>query len=418
MRAIKNIDNLTTVESLDQFLQGKQVIALGVLGDKTERYQFTQKILVKFTYQTCSKKDKGLISRFLMKMTGYSRQQVTRLIGQHKRKGRIEWQPCRDNGFSRRYSNEDVRLLALMDEQHEMPCGQAIKKLCERADQLFGEIEYRNLSLISVSHLYNLRGSLGYKKHRQVFTKTQSRKVNIGERRKPAPNGQPGYIRIGSVHQGDLDKQKGVYHINAVDEVTQFEMVVSVEKISEAYLIPILAQMLDGFPFVIEGFHVDNGSEYVNRNVAALLQKLLIELTKFRSRQTNANALAEAKNAAIVGKQFGCHHIPQKWAPQMNEFNVGYLCPHINYHRLCFFPEIKIDAKGKQRKIYPYKNMMTPYDKLKSLPEVVQYLKPGITLEILDELAMRVSDNESAIQLRTERNKLFNLIFEKDRKQA
>ncbi|MFT5505163.1 MAG: hypothetical protein ACI8XC_002882 [Gammaproteobacteria bacterium] len=130
------------------------------------------------------------------------------------------------------------------------------------------------------------------------------------------------------------------------------------------------------------------------------------------------NALAEGKNAAIVRKQFGYLHIPQKWAPQMNKFNVDYLCPHINYHRPCFFPEIKIDTKGKQRKIYPYKNMMTPYDKLKSLAEAVQYLKPGITYEILDELAMRISDNESVIQLRDERNKLFNLIFEQDRKQA
>ncbi len=62
--------------------------------------------------------------------------------------------------------------------------------------------------------------------------------------------------------------------------------------------------------------------------------------------------------------------------------------------------------------------MMTPYDKLKSPAEAVQYLEPGITFEILDELAMRISDNEFAIQLRTERNKLFNLIFEQDRKQA
>jgi hypothetical protein len=195
--------------------------------------------------------------------------------------------------------------------------------------------------------LYSLRASPGYKKHRQVFTKTQSRKVNIGERRKPKPNGQTGYIRIDSVHQGDLDKQKGVYHINAADEVTQFEMVASVEKISETYLIPILAQMLNSFPLVIKGFHADNGSEYINRNVARLLQKLLIEFTKSRSRKTNDNALVEGKNAAIVRKQFGNLHIPQKWAPQMNDFNVNYLCPHINYHRPCFFPEIKIDAKGK-----------------------------------------------------------------------
>ena len=99
MRAIMNSENLTTVEFLDQFLKGNQAIAFSVLDDNTERYQSTQKILVKFTYQTCSNKDKGLIRCLLMKMTGYSRQQVTRLIGQRKRKGRIEWQPCWDNGF-------------------------------------------------------------------------------------------------------------------------------------------------------------------------------------------------------------------------------------------------------------------------------------------------------------------------------
>jgi hypothetical protein len=93
----------------------------------------------------------------------------------------------------------------------------------------------------------------------------------------------------------------------------------------------------------------------------------------------------------------------------MNAFNVDCLCPHISYHRLCFFPAIKIDAKAKQRKSYPYKNMMTPYDKLKSLVEAGQYLKLGFTFEILDELPMRISDNELAIQLRAERNKLFNL---------
>ena len=195
-------------------------------------------------------------------------------------------------------------------------------------------------------------------------------------------------------------------------------MVGSVEKISERYLIPILTQMLENFPFVIKGFHADNGSEYINRNVAALLQKLLIEFTKSRSRQTNDNALAEGKNAAIVRKQFGYVHIPQKWAPQINDFNVNHLCPHINFHRPCFFPEIKIDAKGKQRKTYPFKSMMTPYDKFKSIAKAEQYLKPGVTFEILDELAMRISDNESATQLRTERNKLFNLIFEQDKKQA
>jgi transposase InsO family protein len=51
--------------------------------------------------------------------------------------------------------------------------------------------------------------------------------------------------------------------------------------------------LLDAFPFVIKGFHSDNGSEYINKRVAKLLEKLLIEFTKSRARHTNDNALAE-----------------------------------------------------------------------------------------------------------------------------
>jgi len=216
------------------------------------------------------------------------------------------------------------------------------------------------------------------------------------------------------VHQGDLDKKKGVYHINAVDEVTQFEVVCSVEKISEQFLLPIFEEMLASFPFDVKGFHSDNGSEYINQAVAKLLNKLFIEFTKSRSRHSNDNALAESKNASVVRKIFGYQHISQKWAGKINEFNRLYLNPHLNYHRPCFFPEIKEDKKGKQRKHYGYENMMTPYDKLKSLPEAQTYLKPEVTFNDLDEFAMKMSDNESADLLNKERVKLFNLIFELD----
>ena len=49
----------------------------------------------------------------------------------------------------------------------------------------------------------------------------------------------PGYIRIDSVHQGDQDGVMGVFHINAVDGVTQFQLVATCEKISEAYLLRV-----------------------------------------------------------------------------------------------------------------------------------------------------------------------------------
>lgn len=113
-----------------------------------------------------------------------------------------------------------------------------------------------HLAEISVSHLYNLRQYKPYQRVRQHFEKTRPKSSSIGERRKPQADNQPGYIRVDTVHQslprtwskGDLDRIKGVYHSNAVDEVSQFEFICSVEKISERYLIPILETLLQQFP--------------------------------------------------------------------------------------------------------------------------------------------------------------------------
>lgn len=407
------LNELTTLDQLSQFLDGTQSVIFKISTVKKERYKWIQHELVRFQYPLLKKAGKGIVVRYLIKVSGYSRQTITRLIKQYRNTGVIIHRHVTSKGFQGKYTDKDIRLIAQMDERHDTPCGQAIKKLCERAWRLFGEEKYANLSGISISHLYNLRKSTTYSRTRTHFTKTRPKKSVIGERRKPAPNGQPGFIRIDTVHQGDQGKVKGVYHINAVDEVTQFEVVCTVEKISEQYLIPALENMLKFFPFKVISFHSDNGSEYINRNVARLLEKLLIEFTKSRPRHSNDNALAESKNASVVRKILGYHHIPQKWAGLVNDFNQEYLNPHINYHRPCFFPEIITDKKGKQRKKYPYKNMMTPYDKLKSLSNAKGYLKSGMNFKQLDKIAYEITDNQSADRLQKARQHLFRTIDER-----
>ena len=138
--------------------------------------------------------------------------------------------------------------------------------------KVYGDKRYERLAGISISHLYNLRQSTGYRRQRRQVDKTRPTGVKIGQRRRPAPQGQPGFLRVDSVHQGDLDGIKGVYHINAVDEVTQFQCVFSVERISERFLLPILDELLETFPFVLQGFHADNGSEYINHQGSRLTQ--------------------------------------------------------------------------------------------------------------------------------------------------
>ena len=407
-----NDTTLDSPEAIKTFLGGACNIELSVA--KEQRYSWIAGTLKRTGYFCLTKRDKAVIRKYLLRGSGYSRAQLTRLIQQYKRDRWIGKQAVAKNSFVSKYTREDILLLVKTDEAHQQLSGSATKKLFERAYHIFGDEDYARLSAISIAHIYNLRKSNFYQGQRRYFSKTQSTAINIGERRKPRPEGKPGYIRVDTVHQGDQDKEKGVYHINAVDEVTQFQVVVSVEKISENYLIPVLEQLLDSFPFVILNFHSDNGSEYINYTVARLLNKLKIQLTKSRARHSNDNALVETKNGSVIRKYLGYIHIPQKWAPTINEFNRTYLVPYLNYHRPCHFAEIKINDKGKQIKTYPYKNMMTPYEKLKSLEHAEQYLKSNVSFMTLDQQAMMHNDLEAAKNLKEAQKKLFDKIFKKN----
>jgi hypothetical protein len=401
---------LKTLAQVQAFVSSNEAISF-TLTDRTAAYGWMTDTLKQFHYGRCTRADKGVLRQYLRKVTGFSRAQVARCIKQFNDDGAIkDRRRAPTVPFARRYTTEDIRLLAEMDTLHGTVSGTTTRKLCERAFERHGDARFERLAGISNGHLYNLRQHKTYQSKRGSFDKTRPTKVNIGERRKPAPDGSPGYLRVDSVHQGDLDGIKGMYLINAVDEVTQFQAVFAVERISEAYLLPVLEAMMDAFPFVIKSFHSDNGSEYINHQVAKLLEKLRIEQTKSRSRQTNDNALAESKNASTVRKYLGYSHIPQHFASQVNAFTVEVLSPYLNYHRPCHFPTEFQDKKGKIRKRYRYQDMMTPYEKFRSLPEAEGYLKPGTTLKKLDALAAQCSDNEAAQHLNEARAELFQSI--------
>ena len=413
-----NDEQLHTLAHLQAFLNGTIEVDFAVAAD--ERYDFIARTVRRFGYARLKRADKALVLRFLERVSGYSRQQISRLVKRacDRRQFSKRYQGSRTS-FARIYTSADVLLLAHTDTLHSTLSGLATKKLMERAYWIFGETRYQRLAGISVAHLYNLRQRTGYLRVRQVWTKTRPVNLPIGERRAPAPNNRPGYLRVDSVHQGDQDGVKGVYHINAVDCVTQYEAVASCEHISEAFLIPVLEELLQSFPFAILGFHSDNGSEFINQKVAKLLNKLLIEeQTKSRSRHSNDNAQAESKNNAIVRKHLGYSHIPQRFATLVNAFCRDHLNPYINFHRPCLFAQTITDAKGRQRKRYPYNLMMTPYEKLKSLHQAEQYLRFGITFQHLDARATALSDNDAAQRLNDARGILFKTIFNRSQKAA
>ena len=394
------------IEDIENFLRGvsKNGFRIPVV---EERYCWMTRVLNQFQYLALTKKKKGVVFRYIQKCTGYSRQQISRLIAQYRQEGMIVPKVPQRYKFPKRYGDFEVGLLVQTDNLHSQLSGPATKKILEREYQVFGHKEYRILSQISVSHIYNLRQQKGYRKQALYHTRTHPSSCPIGERRKPQPNGKPGYIRVDSVHQGDREKEKGVYHINTLDEVTQFQVIACVEKISEHYLLPILKDLLEQYPFRILGFHADNGSEFINYQVAALLQRLFIQLTKSRPRHPNDNALLEGKNGSVIRKHMGYAHIPSRFAPGIHRFYKDFLNPYLNYHRPCFFPDVVIDKKGKAHKRYPYQNLMTPYEKLRAIPLGESCLKKYLSFQQLDTFATMFSDNQFAERMNTAKDKLF-----------
>jgi hypothetical protein len=373
--------------------------------NRKEIYCWVGQMLIRQQYETQGKAEKGLLRSYLGKMTGLSRAQVTRLIARYVAQGSIKEKEYRRRRFPSLYRREDIKLLAEVDEAHETLSGPATQKILYREFHEFGHNQYQRLAQISMAHIYNLRKSVAYRKRRIAYQATRPTKVSIGERRKPDPQGRPGYLRVDTVHQGDRDGQKGVYHINAVDEVTQWQVVGAAEHISEAWLMPVLEEMLEQFPFLIRGFHSDNGGEFINHTVAKLLNKILAEQTKSRPRRSNDNGLVESKNGAVVRKHMGYGYIEGKQAEAINEFYREHFNPYLNFHRPCGVPEMVTGEKGKEKRIYRW--YATPWEILRQLPDMTRHLKPESTLEAMNQRAGMASDTACAKAMQKEKQKLF-----------
>jgi len=394
---MENLERLTLAE-MREFVEGNQAVRSS-LEERAAAYGLIETVLRAQHYRRLSKGQRGVVRCFLVKVTGRSRAQITRLIGRWRRSNHVMGQRNRRPRFPRRYTAADVALLAAVDAAHEDLSGPAVRHILRRAYEVFGHSEYQRLAHVSVSHLYNLRRSVLYRSHRVRVQHTQARQVSIAERRKPDPRGQPGYLRVDTVHQGNQDGRPGLFHINAVDTVTQWQVVGCVEAISERYLVPVLEAMLHQFPFQIRGFHCDNGSEFLNHRVAQLLNKLLVEFTKSRPYRTTDNALVEGKNGAVIRKHMGYGAIPAAHAEAFQKFDTAHFNPYLNYHRPCGFATLELGARGKRRRRYPIEDYCTPYEKLLSLPDWKSYLKPGITAELLQKQAGRMSDTEAALRM-------------------
>jgi transposase InsO family protein len=393
----------TSLEQIRAFLAGSDPVQFS--GQRREEvYGWVEKTLVRHQYASLERPGKGLVRRYLARMTGFSRAQVTRLITGYGRTGRVKAVAYQRTKFAVRYTAADVNLLAYVDKAHANLSGPATRRILEREYGEYGQAAYQRLAAISVAHLYRLRNSVAYRKRNTSYQPTRPTPIRIGERRKPQPHGAPGYLRIDTVHQGDQDGRKGLYHINAVDQVTQWEIVAATPQISELWLLPVLEAILVQFPFVIRGFHSDNGSEFINHNVARMLGKLLIEQTKSRAHHCGDNGLVESKNGAIIRKHIGFGYIDAHHAGVVDEFHRQYLNPYVNFHRPCAVPKIITEANGRRRRVYL--RWATPFELLQEAPHCDSILRAGVTLDELAAFAQTQSDTEAALDMQRAKHRL------------
>jgi transposase InsO family protein len=378
------------------------------LGERTARWGLAARVLARVDYAVLGKGDKGVVRRYLERVTGLGRAQVTRLIGRWRREHELRRAEVVRECFPRRYTRADIELLARVDEAHEGLSGASVRRVLQREFEVYGRAEFERLAGISVGHIYNLRKTKLYRSRRVVVERTApQRRAAWAQRRRPEPGGAPGWLRVDTVHQGRQAGRSGPYHINAVDTVTQWEVVGCCQTLSEKELRTMVAVLLEQFPFRVRGFHSDNGGEYINRGVGRLLERLQVEFTASRPSRTTDNALVEGKNGAVVRKWMGWGLLGAGAARQVERFFREEFNPYLNFHRPCGFAEVEVDARGRRHRRYRADHYRTPFEQLSALAEWEQYLKPGVTRESLERTAQAMSDTEAARRLQVARQRLF-----------
>lgn len=394
---------IKSVTQLKTFLEGTKQLDLSLRDASIDKkYKFIDETVDRLKYKYLSKKKKKVVIRYLKKFTGYKPSQLYQLISRAK-EGDLKHKVYIRNNPNIIYKSTDIKLLEQTDLVHRRLNSLATKEILRREYELYGNKDFARISNISASHINNLRKTGIYKSHWQ--NRTKSVVSDIGTTQKPENFCMPGSIRVDTVHQ------RGIYYIDAVDEITQWQAVICVAKIDGDHMEKAIRILIDIFPFNIFNFHSDKGFEYINRQVAWELTTQLIKHTKSRSYHCNDNALIESKNGSVIRKNMGHGYIHKEMADNVDKFCRNYLNPYLNFHRPCvYMVKIIIKLDGKRKPVYG--GAMTPYNKLKQISKIQNknFLKSNITFDELDIIEKQHSDNQFAKIVREQQSTLFEKI--------
>ena len=230
-------ERIRSLDDVRAFLEGNEAADI-TLHDRQQAYAFIERTLVRLRYHFgLSRAGKGLVRRFLAKGDRVLPGPASRLIARQRRTGGIRDRRSKSPArpFRTVYTPGDALPLAEVDEAFGQLSGPATKEILRRQHEVFGDERFARLARISNGHIYNLRQRRSHRRARTTFRKTWGAPSSIGARRKPRPEGRPGFGRVDTVHTGDRDGEKGVYIINAVDEVTQYQQLAAVPRVTELH---------------------------------------------------------------------------------------------------------------------------------------------------------------------------------------
>ncbi len=293
-------------------------------------------MLRQFAYARRRRAERGLLVRFLCKVTGYSRQQMTRLIAQFHAEHHLRDRrgpPAKP--FARRYGLADQQALAELEcrawpalpTRHPQARRTRLpplrRSLLPASGPDLGGSPVQpapRCRLPTRSRRRTRQDPLRHQQHRRAAATAAQRPPGLHSHRQRPP-------RRSGRHQGGLPNRR-----------RRFARPVPIQSPpSPASANTICCPRCSPASPSPCGFHADNGSEYINHRVAELLTKLNAEFTKSRPRHSIDNALAESKNGAVVRKHLGYTHIPSHFASQVSDFTLDVLSPYVNFHRPCFF---------------------------------------------------------------------------------
>ena len=386
--SIEQIKNLLNVENLDIRIDNNK-----------DAYTWINSLLTSVKYNSLRKKDKHYVILYISKVLNLSVGRTRHLASMWSKKGDLEYRKYKRSHIYRKYSIEDILLVLETFNNHKIN-GNAIKKILQDEYNIYGRKEYSNISNISSSYIYTL-----LKNNNHNLSKTKAVHTDIGIREPLKKDGKAGHLSIDTVHQKESNKCKEFYYINVIDFHTQWQLIYVVKQVSERYLLPVLQDMLNTFPFEIIEIHSDNGFEYINHKVSKILTGLHIKQLKSRPYKSEDNGQIETKNT-IIRKEMGYFPMSDKYIEPLSMFFSKYYNDYLNYHHPCAYPTMTKDNKGRIRRKYSQSNYMTPYQKLKEIDPQSTTLKKGVSFQYMDKKELEYSHNEYIKIVEREKSKI------------